>query len=240
MIYTKQLISDLRNAFGENLKLPYAVWYSNTPQGEEVALPHCMFDAMPMLEQGTVVTFSKDKLHCGGGRIYCGYNPYIPAIGNFVSGKEHYKQTPDMVTEYVATMDMVLQEKPYLNIARIDQLETLEGTEGIVFMAHADVIAGLWSWTCYDNNAPDAVTCPFASGCATFITFITTENRNKGNRTFLGMLDLSVRTKVDANEMSFSIPLCRLEKMLETLSECALTQSPAWLKVKNRITNKID
>ena len=75
MIYTKQLISDLRNAFGENLKLPYAIWYSITPQGEEVALPHCMFDAMPMLEQGTVVTFSKEKLHCGGGRIYGGYNP---------------------------------------------------------------------------------------------------------------------------------------------------------------------
>lgn len=34
MIYTKQLISDLRNAFGQGLKLPYAVWYSDTPRGE--------------------------------------------------------------------------------------------------------------------------------------------------------------------------------------------------------------
>ena len=52
------------------------------------------------------------------------------------------------------------------------------------------------------------------------------------------MLDLSVRTKLNANEMSFAIPLCRLEKMLTTLPECALTQSPAWMKVKARIENK--
>ena len=237
MIYTKQLISDLRNAFGLGLKLPYAVWYSDAPEGEEVALPHCMFDAMPLLEQGAIVTFSKEKLHCGGGRIYCGYNRYIPSIGKFVSGTEHYKQTPEMVTQWVESMGMTLQDKPYLNIARIDRLETLDGTEGIVFMAHPDVIAGLWSWACYDNNAPDAVSCPFASGCATFITYITIENRNRGHRTFLGMLDLSVRTKVGPNEMSFAIPLCRLEEMVKTLPECALTLSPAWQKVKSRIEN---
>lgn len=228
-------IEELRQAFGENIKLPFAVWYSETPADEEISMPHCMFEAMPMIEQGKVITFSKAKLHCGGGRIYCGFNPYTSAIGKFVSGKEFYKQTPEMVDEFVNAMDIRLTDKSFLNFARIDQLNSLEGIEGIVFMGNADVISGLTAWAFYDNNNPDAVTCQWASGCSATVCFLTNENRNQGKRTFLGMFDLSVRKWVKTDEMSFGIPTSRLSEMMETLSRCALFNSPAWATVKERI-----
>lgn len=235
MINVKQLIADLRQAFGEAVKLPIAVWYSSDPAGEEVALPHCMFECLPMVESGQVVSFSKDKLHCGGGRVYSGFMPLNPGIPKFVSNVEHYKQTPEMVKHYVNALEIQIQEKPYFNFARLDQMKSLEGVEGLVFFGNADIISGLVAWAFYDTNEPDAVTCQFASGCCSMITFITTENRKQGHRTFLGMYDLSVRKFLKPNEQAFAIPLCRLEQMIGTLHECALFASPAWAGVKERI-----
>lgn len=228
-------IKELRQAFGENMKLPFAIWYSETPAGEEVAMPHCMFEALSLIEEGKIITFSKEKLHCGGGRIYCGYNSYTPAIGKFVSGKEFYKQTPEMVDEYVNSLGIRLADKPYLNFARIDQLDSLDGTEGVVFMGNADIISGLTAWVWYDSNEHEAISCQWASGCSALVCFMTNENRNNGKRTFLGMFDLSVRKWVKPDEMSFGIPMNRLKEMTETLSQCALFNSPAWQGVKERI-----
>ncbi|MCC8114591.1 MAG: DUF169 domain-containing protein [Bacteroidales bacterium] len=231
----KQLIDDLRQAFGEGMKLPIAVWYSDEAAGEEVALQHCMFAALPMVEQGQVVSFSKDKLHCGGGRVYSGFMPLNAGIPKFVSNVEHYKQTPEMVNEYVESLDIELQEKPYFNFARLDQMESLDGVEGLVFFGNADVISGLVAWAFYDTNEPDAVSCQFASGCCSMLTFITTENRKGGNRAFLGMYDLSVRKFLRPDEQALAIPLSRLVPMLETLHDCALFRSPAWTTVKERL-----
>lgn len=49
MIALKTFIANLHQAFGDNFKLPFAVWYSETPAGEEVAMPHCMFEALPSI-----------------------------------------------------------------------------------------------------------------------------------------------------------------------------------------------
>lgn len=235
MITLKTLINELRQAFGEKMKLPFAICYSQTPAGEEVAMPHCMFEALPMIEQGKIITFSAEKLHCGGGRLYCGYNSYNPAIGRFVSGKEYYKKTPEMVDEFIKSMNLHLTDKPYLNFARIDRLESLEGVEGIVFIGNADVISGLTAWAWYDNNDRESVSCQWSSGCSATISLLTIENRDKGKRTFLGMFDLSVRKWLKADEMSFAIPMSRLNDMAETLNKCALFNSPAWQGVKERI-----
>lgn len=230
-------IANLRHAFGENMKLPFAVWYSDIPAGEEVAMPHCMFEALPLIEEGKIITFSKEKLHCGGGRIYCGFNPYTSAIGKFVSGKEFYKQTPEMVDEFVNAMSIRLSEKPYLNFARIDRLDSLEGIEGIVFMGNADIISGLNVWAWYDNNDREAVTCQWSSGCSAVVCWMTAENQHNGKRTFLGMFDLSVRKWVRSDEMSFAIPMSRLKEMTETLQKCALWNSPAWQGIRKRINS---
>ena len=68
------------------------------------------------------------------------------------------------------------------------------------------------SWAFYDNNAPDAVSTQFASGCSSLVTFAVKENREGGRRCFLGMLDPSARLLVPKNELTFTttnLPLQR-------------------------------
>lgn len=237
MINIKSFIADLRKVFGEGIKLPIAVWRSEEQAGEIAAMPHCMFAAIPELEVGKILSFTKEKLHCGG-RLYCGFAPLNPGIPNFVSNVERYKRTPDMVREYIERLGIELTSKPYLNFARIDRLESFEDIEGIFFLASPDIIAGLCAWAFYDHNEQDAVTCAFASGCCATITNLVNENKSGGYRTFLGMMDISVRPYIGQNEQSFAIPFCRLEEMTKTLHECCLWEAPAWQKLKKRIGNE--
>lgn len=234
MITPEKFIEDLRKAFREDMLLPFAVWRSITPAGEEVKVPHCMFGAVPQLKEGQIVSFSKETLHCGGGKLYCGFMPKNPGIPNFVANKEHYKQTPEMVHQYIDDLHLELTDYHYLNLARIDKIHSWDGVEGIFFLAEPDMIAGLCAWAFYDNNASDAVSCPFASGCCAVVTLLVNGNKAKSRSTYLGMMDISARPHIGRYEQSFAIPMPRLKEMVFTLHKSCLWEAPAWQKLKER------
>lgn len=235
MIETNKFITQLKQVFGADLKLPIAVWRSDSPLGKIADPPHCIFAALPQIESGETLSFTKEKLHCGGGRLYCGFSAPNPGIPRFVSLREKYKQTPEMVSQYIDQLHIPIAREAYLHFARIDQLDTLNEVEGIFFLATPDIIAGLSAWAFYDNNEADAVSCPFSSGCCSTVTLLINENRCNGRRTFLGMMDLSARPYIGPNELSFAIPFSRLKEMMTTLTECCLWEAPAWQKLKGRI-----
>ena len=138
----------------------------------------------------------------------------------FVSEVEHYKQNQEQVKAYINQLDIRLTEKPYLNFIRIDQLESLEEMEGILFFATPDVLSGLCSWAFYDNNDNDAVCTRFASGCCSIVTFP------------------SARPLIPKNELTFTIPMCRFKEMLDTMEQSALFQK-AYSIVRKRINGEI-
>lgn len=156
-------------------------------------------------------------------------------VPGFVSLKEKYKKTPEMVVDYVQGLGMKRTEKPYLNFIRIDKAESFEGTEGVLFYATPDMLSGLCGWAFFDNNAPDAVVSRFGSGCSTVVSMTVVENERKGYRCFIGLFDPSVRPWVGKNELSFTIPYSRFVTMMETMKDCFLLDSHAWEKIKARM-----
>lgn len=140
-----------------------------------------------------------------------------------------------MVSDFIRQLDIKQTDKKYLNFVRIDQAESFENMEGLLFFATPDILSGLCAWAFFDTNAPDAVTSMFGSGCSAVVTMAVQENRRNGYRTFLGLFDPSVRPHIGANELSFVIPHSRFETMYGTLKESCLFGTPAWTKVKERI-----
>ena len=125
-----------------------------------------------------------------------------------------------MVIDFIRQLDVRQTDKKYLNFVRIDQVESFDNMEGLLFFATPDILSGLCAWAFYDNNAQGAVTTLFGSGCSNIISTATQENRINGNRTFIGLFDPSVRPYIEANELSFVIPRCRFKTMYETMREC--------------------
>ncbi len=229
-------IENYREAFGQGIELPIAFWYSDDP-GHRIEKVHgCFFKCFPLVRQGVAVSLDAENIGCGGGKLYTGFAPMPEHVPGFVSTKERYMRTPEMVREFIGELDIQQQaEGRYLHFSRIDRLDSFEGVEGIVFLATPDVLSGLASWIYFDNPAMDAVSAPFGSGCSTMVTQVARENRIGGRRTFLGLFDPSARPFFERDLLSLGVPMSRFTEMLGTMRESCLFGTHAWGKVRARI-----
>lgn len=227
-----------REAFGNAVPLPVAFGYSHNPVAEVKRIPRCMIGAIRKVCGGEPLTLSADNVLCGGGSLYTAFASMQDRIPAFVSETEHYKRTPEQVRRYIHNLDIQLAEKPYLNFIPIDKLSSFDDVEGILFFASPDVLSGLCSWAFYDNDADDAVSVRFASGCCSIVTFAVNENRKNGRSCFVGMLDPSARPLVPADELTFVIPVSRFREMMRTMEDSALFRK-AYSIVRKRINGEI-
>lgn len=233
-----EFIERYREAFGDAAPMPIAFGYSDNAVSEIKRVPKCMIGTISNVRHGEPLTLSEENVSCGGGGLYTAFREMPERVPMFVSEVEHYKQSKEMVIDYVNNLNIQITSKPYLNFVRIDKLKNWDDAEAILFFATPDTLSGLCTWAFYDNNAEDAVTTPFASGCAAIVTFAINENRNNGKRCFLGMFDPSARPLVPENELTFSIPMSRFKEMLETMSSSGLFQK-AFSIIKKRINKYI-
>lgn len=232
-----EFIDRYREAFGDAAPMPIAFGYSDNTVSEIKKVPKCMIGAISNVRYGESLTLCEENVICGGGGLYTAFREMPERVPMFVSEVEHYKQSKEMVIDYVNNLHIQITNKPYLNFVRIDKLKSWDDAEAILFFATPDILSGLCTWAFYDNNSADAVTTQFASGCAAIVTFAINENRKDGNRCFLGMFDPSARLLVPENELTFTIPMSRFKDMLETMNDSGLFQK-AFTVVKKRI-NKI-
>lgn len=66
-----------------------------------------------------------------------------------------------MVIEYIDRLGVTKTENRYLHFARMDKVDSLDPIEGVLFLATPDILSGLVTWACYDNNSEDAVVTQF-------------------------------------------------------------------------------
>ena len=90
-------INNYYEAFSLKAELPIAFWYSDSLLGELKQTQGCLFKALPAIRQGEIISMNGDSVGCGGGKFYTGFTPMPEHVPNFVSLKERYKQTPEMV-----------------------------------------------------------------------------------------------------------------------------------------------
>ena len=238
MIMIQTFLQKYKDAFGNAVPLPIAFGYSHVPATEVKRIPRCMVGAIRKVCDGEPLTLSADNVLCGGGGLYTGFAPMQERIPGFVSETERYKQTPEQVRRYIRDLDIQVTEKPYLNFVRMDGISSFDGIEGILFFATPDMLSGLCSWAFYDNDADDAVSARFASGCCGIVTFAVSENRKNGRSCFIGILDPSARLLVPANELAFVIPANRFHEMVRTMDDSALFRK-AYSIVRKRINGEI-
>lgn len=231
-----EFINNYREAFGQKVELPMVFWYSDKPvSGDVKKINGCFLKSFDELRKGTPVTLSLDAIGCMGGKFYTGFTELNERIPNFVSLKEKYKKTPEMVIEFIDKLGVPRSEQEYLNISPIDKVTSFENIEGLIFFATPDILSGLTTWTYFDNNSDDAVTAKFGSGCSAIFTETEVENRKNGRRTFLGLFDPSARLYVEPDILSFTIPMSRFREMYYTIRESYLFETHAWGKIYKRI-----
>ena len=135
-------MTNYREAFGERAELPIAFWYSDKQESETEKIGGCFFKGLQQVREGKTISLNSDVIGCGGGKFYTGFTEMPIHVPNFVSLKEKYKKTPEMVTDFIKQIQVPRTEKAYLHFARIDKLASFDHVEGLLFLATPDILSG--------------------------------------------------------------------------------------------------
>jgi len=126
----KEFTAAYREAFGERPELPLLFRYTDTPLRPVEKVGGCFFKALAEARRGLPVSLNAGNIGCGGGKFYTGFSPMPEFVPQFVSLKERYKRTPEMVLEFIAALDLRPAPKAWLEFVRADVAETFDGAEG--------------------------------------------------------------------------------------------------------------
>ncbi len=231
----KQFVEIFREAFGERQLLPIAMWYSDEPVAQTAMVGGCYFKHLESIRAGVTVSLNEENIGCNGGKFYAGFSAMPEYVPTFVSEKEHYKESAQAVLNFVESVGVERKSGKFLNLTLLDNLDSFDDVEGLLFLCNGDVLSGLASWCFYDGHTPDAISTLFGSGCSTIITQTINENKRGGHRCFIGLFDPSARPFVNENELAMTIPFSRFKEMYATISKSCLIGTRAWGKVLERI-----
>lgn len=104
----------------------------------------------------------------------------------------------------------------------------------VIFLAHPDVLSGLFTLTGFEESDPDGVICPFSAGCGSIVMYPYLEKDRKRPRGVLGMFDVSARPFVPRDQLSFAVPMKKFTRMVDDMDESFLI-TRSWERISKRI-----
>lgn len=240
-----RFVSLWKKYFGD-AGLPIAIFYSDEPSADPTAVKtegRCVIGMLSSVRAGQMLSIGSDSQLCGGARKYFGFTAEMPMkdfdyfLSTGIPGKlkgERYKKSPEIVRESSKYSPSFEAPGAYINFKRWDKLSDSDEPQVALFLANQDVISGLFTLANFDEAEPNAVICPFGSGCSSIVYHPYIELRASRPRCVIGMFDISARPYIGENTLSFAVPITKFEKMIENMDESFLA-TDTWSKLYRRM-----
>ena len=228
-----------------NSELPVVFYYSVTDSGVEWAEKpgrwSCIICQLAKVRKGASLAFNAERVTCGGGRRYLGFTDkmrpgfeYFLSCGNEKTEGERYLQSPELVKDFLKYQKTLPVAGMNLIFKRWDKLEETDEPDVVIFFATPDVLSGLFTLANFDQAEPNGTFTPFGSGCSSIIHYPYLESLAERQRAVIGMFDVSARTCVPSNVLTFAVPMERFEKMIANMEESFLITG-SWTTVRKRL-----
>ncbi|MCM0761194.1 MULTISPECIES: DUF169 domain-containing protein [Sporomusa] len=243
----------MKSELASRLKLrysPVAVLFTNEKPEKALEFAEqkwgCVAAMLTAATKGRTVVFSRKTFGCLGGGVGLGlgnlYSGFPGGITNFLStgsGEgyppgEAYKKTPAMAQSFVDHLpitDIPEQYVVFKPLAEVD--EDKEKPEVIVFYVNPDQLSAMVVLANY-GRSESSVKIPFAAGCHSTCLLPWSEAAQEKPNAIVGMIDISARPVIDADLLSFSMPLS-LFKEMESNAHGSFLDKEAWSKVAKRL-----
>ncbi len=241
----KEKFIELWSRFFGNAELPVVFYYTDIEVNAEMVEPsqkwNCFVGELAKVRKGRSLAFDQEAVACGGGKKYLGFTnklrpgfEYFLSCGNKEIEGERYLQSPELVEKFLDNAPWSPAKGKKIVFKRWDMLLEEDEPEVVIFFAKPDVLSGLFTLAGFDREDMNGTIAPFGSGCSSIIQYPLAESLNAKPRAVLGMLDVSARTFVQENVMSFALPIKRLEEITGYMEESFLI-TESWEKVRKRI-----
>ncbi|HWQ75540.1 MAG TPA: DUF169 domain-containing protein [Syntrophomonas sp.] len=249
-MHIKEEFIRLWSKYFNDAELPLAFYYTNEPAQPDTAAK-CIIATLAKTRKGSTVVFSAESVRCFGGTSYLGFSEIISEafsdeykhsyreyfLSHGVPGQiegERFKKTPAICQEMYLRMPAFKAPARYCVFKRWDMLDEKDIPEVVIFFAKPDVLSGLYNLANYDTVDANEVIIPWGSGCSSIVKDPYFEKDTLNPRAVIGMLDVSARPFVSRDELTFSVPMKKFIRMVESMEESFLS-TKAWGLVQNRI-----
>ncbi|UCE45588.1 MAG: DUF169 domain-containing protein [Methanobacteriota archaeon] len=245
--------ADLRNRFSSlwkryfgDAELPIAIFYSDEPLTDpraDKADDRCIIGMLSPVRAGEALSIGTDSELCGGARKYLGFTSEMPMkdfdyfLSTGIPGKlkgERYKKSPEIVRKSMKHSPFFEAPGAFINFVRWDKLTEADNPQIVLFLGNQDVISGLFTLANFDEVEPNAVICPFGSGCSSLVYHPYIELRSSRPRCVIGMFDISARPYLGENIISFAAPITKFERMVNNM-EASFLSTDTWKRLYDRI-----
>ncbi len=237
---------ELWEKYFDDAELPITFYYSRKEGSAEKVKPgtlaRCLIGALGKVRNGRSLAFNAKAVGCAGGRKYLGFSKgimrkfeYFLSCG--IPGRmegERYKKSPELVKELYKNLPHFKAPKPFIIFKRWDNLEAEDNPEVVIFFAHVDVVAGLFTLANFDLAHPEGVFTPMGAGCSTIVSYPYLEKDSPNPRAVIGMFDISARPYVQKDRLSFAVPMSRFITMMDNMEESFLI-TDSWKKLRKRL-----
>lgn len=239
------------------------IWTNNKPEGAlqfKEGRWGCVVAMLRAAARGKTAVFDRKTFGCLGGGTGLGFgNQYVNFPGGieyFLStgnkdfcrtetGKnmvrnmpalehgERYLKTPEIAAKFVKNLPMTDVPTEYIVLKPIEEVIEDERPKVVVFLVKPDELSALVVLANYSRETNINVVAPFGAGCHTFGIIPYKEDEKENPMAIIGLTDISARSKVEKDILSFTVPYKMFEEMESNVEGSFLEQEP-WLKIMER------
>jgi uncharacterized protein (DUF169 family) len=148
-----------------------------------------------------------------------------------LEGERFYKN-PSVARKWVDSLPITDVSTEYVVFKPWEQLTKEDEPELIVFYANADQLSALVVMADFNNGSNQSVTAPFGAACQS-ILFGYEEVKKENPRAVIGFFDISKRSIVDREILTFTVPFSMYKEMEENV-ESSFLKMHVWKKIQNR------
>jgi len=243
--------TDISLAFTEVLKLEKhklcGIYFSDEKPLNAIELKKkgsgCIVPLILKASTGIPLVFAEESTGWPCSAFYLGFQDTIfEGIEYFLSNKddfwrpcERFIQNPGLAKTLIDNILPVKPEKHYLVIKPLEDFLPHEEPETALFFVNPDQLSALVFLSHYDApGSMDRVLAPFASACMALVTLPLKLARKKNEKAVMGLFDISARTRMPSDLLSFAMPYSFLKRIAEILPE-SFVSTYNWATIKERI-----
>ena len=152
--------------------------------------------------------------------------------GSSMAEGERFYKNPELARKWVNSLPITDVPTEYVVFKPWEQVTEQDEPELIVFFTNADQLSALVVMADYNRGTNQSVTAPFGAACQS-ILFGYAEKKKGNPRGVIGFFDISQRSVVDRETLTFTVPY-RLFQEMEANVEGSLLETPGWQKLLER------
>lgn len=206
----------------------------------------CVAAMLSAAARGRQAVFDRKTYGCLGGGVGLGFGDLYPCFpggfDHFLStGRgegfppgEGYKKTPELAASFREQLPVTEVPGEYVVFKPLAAVAADEEPAVVVFYANADQLSALVVLANYGRPGNDNVIIPFAAGCQAAFLIPWHEGKQPRPRAVVGMTDISARPVIDADLVSFAVPMAMFREMEANVAGSFLDKE-AWAKVAARL-----